>query len=107
MIIAADANTLFPSINQEHSAEIVRREIMLSKISVSGTDWKNMARYLRMTCPPRLWSRWKIRNFLPKRAKTGGTEPTILGPEARFCNKDSEQWTYPSLSPSDYEKKVL
>ena len=36
-----------------------------------------------------------------------GKEPSITGPEAKGCHKESEQWTYPKLDPSQYEKKVL
>ena len=97
----------FPSIDQHHSAEIVRREVMLSNIDVSGTDWKEMARYLRMTSPPRLWGKWRVRKFLPRRSKVGGTEPSITGPEASSGHKTTNQWEYPTLTPSKHDKKLL
>ena len=68
-LISTDATALCPSTDHLRSAKIVRREVMLSKLSVEATDWREMAPYLRMTVHPKLWGPWRIRKYLPRNSK--------------------------------------
>ena len=86
---------------------MVRSEVMLSSINVEGVNWRELARYARMTCPPSTWSRWRIRKFLPRRAKKNGVEPGITGTEALGESTDSEQWIFPNVQPSKHDIKTL
>ena len=91
LLIAADAVALYPSLDHQRSSEVVRREVMQSKLRMQGTNWREMARYLKMTCSPGEVARYKVKKFLPSRSKTGGNEPGITGTEAQSGSCDTQQ----------------
>ena len=80
---------------------------MQSKLKMEGTNWREMARYLKMTCSPGEVARYKIKKFLPTRSKTGGSEPGITGAEAQSGSCETQQWIFPRVEPSNYETKLL
>ena len=87
--------------------EIVRQEILRSDVKVEGLNWKELGRYVRMTCPPAKWRKWGIRRLLPRRKKSGNKEPSIIGPEAQAKLKESDQWLFPEVEPTQAELKAL
>ena len=44
---------------------------------------------------------------MPRRSKSGGTAPTIRGAEAKGASKETTQWIYPNIQPSEHDKKLL
>ena len=106
-LLAADAAALYPSLNHHLTAEVIRREVMNSKLKVHGTDWRELAKYLKLTSTPAEISRWKVKKFMPRRGKSGGRAPTIKGAEAKGATKESTQWDYPDLQPSEHDIKLL
>ena len=48
-MLGCDTVALFPSMKYEESAEVIRQEVVNSNIEFKGVDWKQAARYLRMT----------------------------------------------------------
>ena len=43
---------------------------------------------------------------MPRRAKTGGSTPGITGQETAGPKKESDQWIYRNLEPSQHELKT-
>ena len=102
-LISTDATALCPSIDHLRSAKIVRREVMLSKLSVEATDWREMARYLRMTVHPKLWGPWRIRKYLPRSSKNLRNHPI----HHRYRgHKGSTQWVFPNISPTNTTSRL-
>ena len=74
-LLAADATALYPSLDHKYTAEIIRQEVLKSRVSVEGLNTKELARYVRMTCSRGEISRWKLKRLLPWRKKSGEQNP--------------------------------
>ena len=60
-----------------------------------------------MTSGPTDWSKWKVRKLLPKRAKQGGTEPSIRGSAAKSKEREGDQWEFRDMEPSENQLRHL
>ena len=76
-------------------------------MEVDGLNWRELARYVRMTCPKGKWRRWGVSRLMPRRLKQGNKEPSIRGQEAQGKLKVSEQWEFPPVQPTRTEMKAL
>ena len=60
VLIGADAEQLYPSLQKEISAKISAEELMKSDLTYQYLKWKEMARYLFLTMNEREHSDWKV-----------------------------------------------
>ena len=79
-MIGADAVALFPSLMGVRTGKIVRVRTEESEIILEGTDYKEMARYVRNNMD-KTGDLEDLRSILPWRRKVGGKEPGMRNKE--------------------------
>ena len=107
VLVAADAMALYPSLDRHECARVVREEVIKSEVVVEGTNWREMARYLAITSDPWEWSKWGVRPFIPTKIHNVGPDPGITGKEALGASLGSNQWSFPNLTPTKHQERLL
>ena len=59
-LIAAGAEALYPSLDPNICAKVVRKEVLNSDMQVDNCNLQEMARYLAMTSDPFEHKQWKV-----------------------------------------------
>ena len=99
-----DVVALYPSIDQEQSAALIRDTFLDSDIKVTNVDVKAASLYLALTVPHEELVQEGFQNLVPRRKTNRGRKPTIrthlmAGPlprERRGCRKNKEEQTQPT-----------
>ena len=110
LLLGADAEALFPSLDASISARIVNNEFVKSDLKVEGVDYLELSKYVSMNWCPGKIKIMGLSRVCPVRRHKFGPRPGVKGKEA--CKKDTtpeeeSQWTYRTLDQSDLEKRRL
>ena len=110
ILLGADAVSLYPKLRKDQSAKIVASEFLKSDLEVTGTDWKEISRYVKMNSTRRQQIDWNVTQYLPVRAKSSGVEPGMSSmsgtvPDHGRCTEE-QQWIYPD-NPGKLGTKLL
>ena len=76
VLLAADAEALYPSLKRDTCAKICAEEIQNSSLDFQDINWKEMTRYLYLNMTESVQKQWKVDRWIPRR-DTGG-EPSKL-----------------------------
>ena len=72
-----DITALYPSIDQEGSAKIVKEEFLKSELNVEEVDWKAAGLHLALLVSREELIREGIYHLVPRRKVVRGRKPTV------------------------------
>ena len=99
VVIGADAEQLYPSLDAERSAKIVKEAAIKSKIKLEGINYNEAARYIVMNSSEAEIRTSGLRRVLPTRRYRKGTTPGVTGVEAMGSESDDEvKWIFPKVT---------
>ena len=110
VIIGADADVLYPSLEGEMAGIAAKNAVMESSIEWEGVNYKEAARYIVLESSEAEVRTSKLRRVLPARKFKKGTRPKIAGPGPRGPEKvddEEDQWVFPPVQLTKMEKKEL
>ena len=110
MLLAVDAEALYPNLRKEDTARIAREMITKTEITFEGLSWREMARYLAINGTHEDWDRWGVSIYIPSRRKKGkgGRRPGMTSADVMAAERDSNtQWIFPELTVGQGELKKL
>ena len=107
-IIGSDVVALYPNMEVERAAEIIKEAILRSPMEFKNLDLLECSRYVALNWTNEQCRASKIRRVLPWRRKTKGSRPGIRGPGPRGKTRgDSEQWIFPDIVMEEWEVREL
>ena len=77
VLVGAVATALFPNLTKDKTAEVVALELIASGLTVEGLDWQEMGVYNALNNTQEQQKRWKVSQYIRRRAPTPGTYPTM------------------------------
>ena len=79
VLIGCDVDALYPSLEIESTARILREEIIKSTVQWDDIDYMEGARYIALNWDAEKCTRSSLRRVLPVRRYNNGTRPCIRG----------------------------
>ena len=108
VLTATDAEALYPSLNAQETARVVREEVAKLQFNMNQFNWKELSRYLAMTTDYFQWRRWGVAEMIPTRRYTKGKRPGVTGEGPLGKEEDDEdKWVFPNMEPTDHQVKLL
>ena len=107
MVGSLDMKALYPSLDQNESAEAVARFVRKSKVDVKGVNWRAALVFLASNMTVAEAKRVGLLHLLPKRLKSRGRQPgsttTELGRKVQDANRSQQQppeskWAHMDIS---------
>ena len=108
VIIGADVEALYPSLDTEECARIVKAETLRSKIRWNDLDYLEGARFIALNRTADWCRQSDLRRVLPVRRGKTGSRPGVRGkgPMGRGRG-DQEQWMFPNITLTEEEKRKI
>ena len=109
VIVGADVEALYPSLEDVQVAEIIYKAVMESEVKFDGVNHQEGARYIALTSSEEECRTGPLRRVLPRRRFEAGTRPGVtgtgpMGPES--C--DQEQWVFKKgIKLTELEKRLI
>ena len=109
VIVGADVEALYPSLEDTQVAEIIFKAVMGSNVKFDGVNHQEGARYIALNSTEQECRTGPLRRILPRRRHVAGTRPGVtgagpLGPE---CG-DQEQWVFrEGVKLTEVEKRLI
>ena len=93
LVASADVEALYPSIDVDLAASIVKAKIMESPLKLEGVDWRWILIYIKLMLGPGEIVDNKLQGILPRRVVNKNKPPTIKTVE---LDQFKERWWYPT-----------
>ena len=108
VIIGADVEALYPSLDTEECARIGKAETLRSKIRWNDLDYLEGARFIALNRTADWCRQSDLRRVLPVRRGKTGSRPGVRGkgPMGRGRG-DQEQWMFPNITLTEEEKRKI
>ena len=108
VVVGADADALYPSLDEAMSSKIAKKSVMESKVKIKGVNYKEAARYVALNSSESEVRFSGLRRILPWRRYRKGTRPGVTGPGPTGpSTDDEEQWTFPRVELTEMVKTKL
>ena len=102
-----DVKSLYPSLNVERCARVIRERLYESQFQFIGQDWKEITLYLRYNMSDEELRAEGILQFVPKRKHNNKPpEFTSSGSDPRI-NKRHGPWRFPNNVPDSNKTKYM
>ena len=105
-VIGSDVVALYPNMEVERAAEIMKEAILRSTMEFKNVDLLECSRYVALNWTQEQCRASKIRRILPWRRGTRGTRPGMTWPRGK-ARGDSEQWVFPEVVMEEWEIREL
>ena len=104
---SADVVALYPSLDIDEVAEVVREMVKKSDIELAGVNYQELGLYLAVTKEEKYLKDKGMEDLCPKRKQRLGRKPTLTG-QAVTNEKDRQKiWQPARREPDQGEKKAL
>ena len=108
VIIGADVEALYPSLEGVQVAEIIYRAVMETKVEFKGVNYQEGCRYIALTSTAQECRLGPLKRVLPIRRHNSGTRPGVTGTgPAGATTGDQEQWEFPNVELTKLEKRMI
>ena len=108
VIVGADVEALYPSLEGVQVAEIIYRAVMETKVEFKGINYQEGCRYIALTSTAQECRLGPLRRVLPIRRHKSGTRPGVTGVgPAGATTGDQEQWEFPDVELTALEKRMI
>ena len=112
MLASMDVTSLYPSIDQQDLADIVRKTFLESDMKVDNVDYKAASLYLALTVSKEELEKDGLQQWVPRRTTIKGRKPMVrtslmagpLSREERTPNSRQEQ-NDPDLEDIQWERE--
>ena len=94
MLVGADIEGIYPSLDPQRTGETVRQETMKSDVKWKGVDWGEALKDLKIGMAPYKARQLEVEHLLPRRMFNKGHAPGITSENALSGDKSHEErWT--------------
>ena len=108
VIVGCDVEALYPSLDPNECAEVVREEVMRTKIQWKDMDYVEGARMIALNRSAAWCRRSKMKRILPVRRGRTGVRPGVTGKGPMGGGRgDQEQWVFPTVRPTEEERRMI
>ena len=108
VIVGCDVEALYPSLDAKECAEVVREEVMRTKIQWKDMDFVEGARMIALNRSAAWCRRSKLKRVLPVRRGRTGVRPGVTGEGPMGGRRgDQEQWVFPAVRPTEEERRRI
>ena len=108
VIIGADVDALYPSLEGVQVAEIIYRAVMETTVEFKGVNYQEGCRYIALTSTAQECRLGPLKRVLPIRRHKPGTRPGVTGAgPAGATTGDQEQWEFPRVELTKLEKRMI
>ena len=77
VLIGADAEKLYPSLDHETTAKVVHEAVLITPITWEDLEWQEMAKYCAVCLEDDEQIKFGLKNLLPTRSSNHGCKPQI------------------------------
>ena len=102
VVVGADVEALYPSLQDIETANVCYNTIMKSRISFSNINYRRALLYLAITMnktDQRTSPLWRV---LPRRTSGGGVRPGVTA-----SPENEKHWFFPKVELTDLEKRMV
>jgi hypothetical protein len=108
VIVGSDVESLYPSLDADQVAEIVRDAVMRSRITFDGVHYQEGARYIVLNSSEKECRSGPLKRILPRRRFVNGTRPGVTGAGPMGAESgDQIQWKFRNVELTDLEKRLI
>merc|ERR1712030_132382 len=84
-----DVEKLYPSIKKDRAGQLVREEVMRTKMTFANVDYSMALRFISKSATSQEEvNAWGFGKWCPRRTKTKGTRPGMTG-----ASTEDDKWT--------------
>ena len=108
LVGSADVKALYPSLDIDHTAEIVAEEFYRSEYEAKEVDTTELSLYLALNMKPKEIEEEHIKTYCHTRKSTKGAPPKITG--CALNNNSTKRytpWNEPEQEPDDNTTKKM
>ena len=104
---SADVVALYPSLDIELVAEVVKEMIIKSEVTIEGVDYEEVGLYIAVSYEKEELEKAGIQDMCPKRKQKQGRKPTMTGQAVSNATAREKVWQPAQKKPETKKEKVL
>ena len=102
VVYSKDVEKLYPSILKERAGELVREEVMKTKMTFTNVDYHMAVRFISKSATQDEIDSWGLGKWCPRRTKSKGSRPGMTGSSVK-----DEKWTAGVIPPTEEGKRKV
>ena len=104
---SADVVSLYPSLDVELAAEVVKEMIINSEVTIEGIYYEEVGLYIAISYEKEELEKAGLHDMCPKRKQKQGRKPTMTGQAASNATTRMKVWQPAQNKPETKEKNTI